>query len=128
MFLYEDFLSVNKSGDIDWSDLKHIVISYINDFYSNGNECVINKDSDRGSDLNLSEIEKKIVNILETKIRPAVSRDGGDITLSSYKDGVVTVKLKGSCSGCPSSTITLKRGVENLLTHYIPEVKEVISI
>ena len=128
MFLYEDFLSVNKSGDIDWSDLKHIVISYINDFYSNGNECVINKDSDRSSDLNLSEIEKKIVNILETKIRPAVSRDGGDITLSSYKDGVVTVKLKGSCSGCPSSTITLKRGVENLLTHYIPEVKEVISI
>ena len=87
-----------------------------------------NKDSDRSSDLNLSEIEKKIVNILETKIRPAVSRDGGDITLSSYKDGVVTVKLKGSCSGCPSSTITLKRGVENLLTHYIPEVKEVISI
>ena len=128
LFLYEDFLSVNKSGDIDWSDLKHIVISYINDFYSNGNECVINKDSDRGSDLNLSEIEKKIVNILETKIRHAVSRDGGDITLSSYKDGVVTVKLKGSCSGCPSSTITLKRGVENLLTHYIPEVKEVISI
>ena len=128
LFLYEDFLSVNKSGDFDWSDLKHIVISYINDFYSNGNECVINKDSDRGSDLNLSEIEKKIVNILETKIRPAVSRDGGDITLSSYKDGVVTVKLKGSCSGCPSSTITLKRGVENLLTHYIPEVKEVISI
>ena len=128
LFLYEDFLSVNKSDDIDWSDLKHIVISYINDFYSNGNECVINKDSDRSSDLNLSEIEKKIVNILETKIRPAVSRDGGDITLSSYKDGVVTVKLKGSCSGCPSSTITLKRGVENLLTHYIPEVKEVISI
>ena len=120
LFLYEDFLSVNKSGDIDWSDLKHIVISYINDFYSNGNECVINKDSDRSSDLNLSEIENKI--------RPAVSRDGGDITLSSYKDGVVTVKLKGSCSGCPSSTITLKRGVENLLTHYIPEVKEVISI
>ena len=128
LFLYEDFLSVNKSSDIDWSDLKHIVISYINDFYSNGNECVIYKNNDKSSNLNLSDIEKKIVNILETKIRPAVSRDGGDITLSSYKDGVVTVKLKGSCSGCPSSTITLKRGVENLLTHYIPEVKEVRSI
>tara|TARA_B100000941_G_scaffold272169_1_gene231460 strand:- start:198 stop:740 length:543 start_codon:yes stop_codon:yes gene_type:complete len=128
LFLYEDFLSVNKSGDIDWSELKHIVISYINDFYSYGNECVIKKESDKNSNLNLSEIEKKIVDILETKIRPAVSRDGGDITLSSYKDGVVTVKLKGSCSGCPSSTITLKRGVENLLTHYIPEVKEVRSI
>ena len=128
LFLYEDFLSVNKSGDIDWSDLKHIVISYINDFYSNGNECVINKDSDRGSDLNLSEIEKKIVNILETKIRPAVSRDGGDITLSSYKDGVVTVKLKGSCSGCPSSLITLKQGVQNLLKHYVKEVNSVEAI
>ena len=73
-------------------------------------------------------MKKKIINVLETKIRPAVSRDGGDITLSSYKDGVVTVKLQGSCSGCPSSTVTLKKGVENLLTHYIPEIKEVKSI
>ena len=128
LFLYEDFLSVNKIDEIDWVDLKHIVISYINDFYSNGNNCVIAKDGEKKNNLNLNEIEKKIVNILETKIRPAVSRDGGDITLSSYKDGIVTVKLKGSCSGCPSSTITLKRGVENLLTHYIPEIKEVRSI
>ena len=66
--------------------------------------------------------------MLETKIRPAVSRDGGDITFKEFNNGVVTVKLQGSCSGCPSSTITLKRGVENLLCHYIPEVKEVVSI
>ena len=125
LFLYEDFLSVNKSGDIDWSDLKHIVISYINDFYSNGNECVINKDSDRSSDLNLSEIEKKIVNILETKIRPAVEKDGGDIKFKSFKEGVVKVELQGSCSGCPSSLITLKQGVQNLLKHYVKEVNSV---
>ena len=74
------------------------------------------------------EIENKIIKILETKIRPAVARDGGDITFKEFKDGKGTVMLKGSCSGCPSSTLTLKKGVENLLCHYIPEVKEVISI
>ena len=72
--------------------------------------------------------EKKIVKILETKVRPAVARDGGDIKFKEYKDGVVTVDLQGSCSGCPSSTMTLKQGVQNLLCHYIPEIKEVIAI
>ena len=76
----------------------------------------------------MSEIEKKITNIIETKIRPAVARDGGDIKFKEYKDGIVTVQLQGSCSGCPSSTMTLKQGVQNLLCHYIPEVKEVIAI
>ena len=128
IFLYEDFLSVNKITSIDWTDIKHIVISYINDFYAKGNDSIISADKNKNQNKNFSEIEKKIVDILETKIRPAVSRDGGDIVLSSFKNGVVTVKLKGSCSGCPSSTLTLKKGVENLLTHYIPEVKEVISI
>ena len=128
IFLYEDFLSVNKITSIDWTDIKHIVISYINDFYAKGNDSIISADKNKNQNKNFSEIEKKIVDILETKIRPAGSRDGGDIVLSSFKNGVVTVKLKGSCSGCPSSTLTLKKGVENLLTHYIPEVKEVISI
>ena len=105
-----------------------IIISYINDFYSNGNEFVIEKQLNENLTKDFGEIEKKIINVLENKVRPAVSRDGGDITFKSFKNGVVTVQLKGSCSGCPSSTITLKRGVENLLTHYIPEVREVISI
>ncbi len=128
IFFYEDFLSINKSKDVEWNEIKHIVISYINDFYSEGNSCIISKDEKNKNENDFSEIEKKIIQILETKIRPAVSRDGGDISLSSFKDGIVTVKLQGSCSGCPSSTITLKRGVENLLTHYIPEIKEVRSI
>ena len=72
--------------------------------------------------------ENKIIKILETKIRPAVARDGGDITFKEFKDGKVTVMLKGSCSGCPSSTLTLKQGVQNLLCHYIPEVKEVLAV
>ena len=79
-------------------------------------------------DLDLSEIETKIVKILEEKIRPAVARDGGDIKFKEFKDGIVKVQLQGSCSGCPSSTMTLKQGVQNLLCHYLPEVKEVVAI
>jgi len=128
IFLSDDFLSVNKDEKVEWEDLKHIIISFINDYYSNGNEIVIDKESKKSSNLNLSLIEKKIINILETKVRPAVARDGGDIKFKEFKNGVVTVSLQGSCSGCPSSTLTLKQGVQNLLCHYIPEIKEVIAI
>ncbi len=78
--------------------------------------------------VNLDEIEQRIVKILDQKIRPAVARDGGDIKFKEFKDGVVKVQLQGSCSGCPSSTMTLKQGVQNLLCHYLPEVKEVVAI
>ena len=128
IFLSDDFLSVNKQEKIEWEDLKHIIISFINDYYSNGNEIVIDKKSISSSKLSLSDVEKKIINILETKVRPAVARDGGDIKFKEFKDGVVTVSLQGSCSGCPSSTMTLKQGVQNLLCHYIPEVKEVLAV
>ncbi len=128
IFLSEDFLSVNKLENEKWENIQHIVISYINEYYSEGNEFVINKSKNQYDINNLGDIEKKIVKILETKIRPAVARDGGDITFKEFKDGKVTVILKGSCSGCPSSTLTLKQGVQNLLCHYIPEVKEVLAV
>ncbi len=128
IFLSDDFLSVNKDEKIEWKDLKHIIILFINDYYSNGNEIIIDKKSKSSSSLNLSDVEKKIINILETKVRPAVARDGGDIKFKEFKDGVVIVNLQGSCSGCPSSAMTLKQGVQNLLCHYIPEIKEVIAI
>ena len=112
---------------MEWHDLKHIIISYINEFYSSGNELVIDDKSEKNVS-EFKEIEKKIIKILETKIRPAVARDGGDIKFNKFENGIVEVKLQGSCSGCPSSVITLKNGVQNLLTHYIPEVKEVIAI
>jgi len=128
IFLAENFLSVNKDEKIEWEDLKHVIISFINDYYSNGNEIVIDNNRINSNESDLSEVEKKIVEILENKIRPAVARDGGDIKFKEYKDGVVTVNLQGSCSGCPSSTMTLKQGVQNLLCHYIPEIKEVIAI
>ena len=127
IFLGKDFISVNKSEIIKWDDIKHIIISLINDFYSNGKEFVIDKNSEEPK-INLDEIEQKIVKILDEKIRPAVARDGGDIKFKEFKDGVVKVQLQGSCSGCPSSTMTLKQGVQNLLCHYLPEVKEVVAI
>ncbi len=127
VFLGKDFISVNKSDQIKWDEIKHIVTSFINEFYSDGKEFVIDENiKEEQSDLD--EIEQKIVKILDQKIRPAVARDGGDIKFKEYKDGVVKVQLQGSCSGCPSSTMTLKQGVQNLLCHYLPEVKEVIAI
>ena len=127
IFLGKDFISVNKTENIKWDEIKHIVISLINDFYADGKEFVIDENI-KEEDLDLSEIESKIVKILEEKIRPAVARDGGDIKFKEFKDGVVKVQLQGSCSGCPSSTMTLKQGVQNLLCHYLPEVKEVVAI
>ena len=127
IFLSRDFISINKYDDTSWDEIKHIVISLINDFYSNGKEFVVDK-SPFEIDENLGEIEKKIVQILDQKIRPAVAKDGGDIKFKKFKDGVVMVQLQGSCSGCPSSTMTLKQGVQNLLCHYLPEVKEVVAV
>ena len=127
IFLGTNFLSVNKYDNIDWEEIKHIIISLINDYYSTGKEYVVNKDLNEVNE-NLSEIEKKIVKILDQKIRPAVAKDGGDIKFKEFKDGIVKVQLQGSCSGCPSSTMTLKQGVQNLLKHYLPEVKEVEAI
>ena len=127
IFLGEDFISVNKNNSINWDDIKHIVISFINDFYSDGKEFVIDENLNEEK-IDLNEIEQKIVKILDQKIRPAVARDGGDIKFKEFKNGIVKVELQGSCSGCPSSTMTLKQGVQNLLCHYLPEVKEVIAI
>ena len=127
IFLGKDFISVNKYDEKSWDEIKHIVISLINDFYSGGNDFVIDK-SPFEIDENIGEIEKKIIQILDQKIRPAVARDGGDIKFKEFKDGVVMVQLQGSCSGCPSSTMTLKQGVQNLLCHYLPEVKEVVAV
>ncbi len=127
IFLGKDFISINKRDGIPWDEIKHIVISLINDFYSSGNEFIINKDPEKVNN-DLNEIEKRIVKILDQKIRPAIARDGGDIRFKEFKDGIVKVQLQGSCSGCPSSVMTLKQGVQNLLCHYIPEVKEVVSI
>ena len=128
VFLGVDFLSINKKEEVIWEDIKHIVISLINDFYSTGKEFVIANELFEEKRKEYNEIEKKIISILETKIRPAVAKDGGDIKFKEFKNGVVKVELQGSCSVCPSSTMTLKQGVQNLLCHYLPEVEEVVAI
>ena len=138
VFFGEDFITVKKEKNLNWEDLKHGIISEINDYYSKGNDVVVSKDLRLAKVLSKSQsnpkpiqsdnIINKISEVLDTKIRPAVARDGGDITFKSFKDGVVTVELKGSCSGCPSSIMTLKQGVQNLLCHYIPEVKSVEAV
>ena len=127
IFLGKDFISINKNDKVSWEDIKHIVVSLINDFYSNGKEFVIDNNLNE-NDQNLNDIEKNIIKILDEKIRPAVAKDGGDIKFVEFNDGIVKVQLQGSCSGCPSSTMTLKQGVQNLLTHYLPEVKRVEAI
>ena len=128
IFLSDDFISVNKKDEsYEWEDLKHIIISFINDYYSLGNKSVISENLKKDN-LDTSTVEGQIIKILETKIRPAVARDGGDIKFKEFKDGIVRVELQGACSGCPSAALTLKQGVQNLLCHYIPEVKEVEAI
>jgi len=132
VFFGENFITVKKEKELNWKDLKHSVISEINHYYSEGNDVVVKKNliesqtSPKRDESN--EIVNKINEVLDTKIRPAVAKDGGDIIFKSFKNGVVMVELKGSCSGCPSSIMTLKQGVQNLLCHYIPEVKSVEAI
>ena len=128
IFLSNDFISINKEEKIDWEDIKHIVISLINEFYSDGKEFIIDKKLDSEKQVDYDEIEKQIIKILDTKIKPAVARDGGDIKFKSFDNGLVTVELQGSCSGCPSSMATLKQGVQNLLCHYVSEVKRVEAV
>ena len=126
----ENFLSVKKNEKISWDSLKPSIVSSLNDYFQKNEEPIL---STTGKAEPKQKIEDnktidQINDILNTKVRPAVARDGGDITFKSFKDGIVTVELKGSCSGCPSSTATLKQGVQNLLCHYVKEVKSVEAI
>jgi len=132
VFFGEDFITVKKEKDLNWEDIKHSIISEINDHYLQGNDTIIKEDQLKNASeakfKDANEIVNKINEVLDAKIRPAVARDGGDIKFRSFENGVVTVELQGSCSGCPSSTMTLKQGVQNLLCHYIPEVKSVEAV
>ena len=125
IFLSDDFLSVNKNSQQNWEEIQHIIISLINEYYSSGKKFVYEKSQEKENSADLSDIEQQIIKILETKIRPAVARDGGDIKFKEFKNGKVKVELQGSCSGCPSSLMTLKQGVQNLLKHYVKEVNSV---
>ena len=126
ILISEKFLSVKKSKEVSWNELKPMVISHLNHYFENNDEPILKENkSDKNKNLNKDETIDKIIDVLDNKIRPAVARDGGDIKFKSFKDGIVKVQLQGSCSGCPSSLMTLKQGVQNLLKHYVKEVNTV---
>ena len=126
VLLSKNFLSLKKTKDISWNELKPMVISHLNHYFENSKEPILKEESkDTKTNDDRDETVKKIMDVLDTKIRPAVARDGGDIKFKSFKKGVVRVELQGSCSGCPSSLMTLKQGVQNLLKHYVKEVNSV---
>ncbi len=126
ILLSEKFLSVKKTSEVSWNELKPMVISHLNDYLEKNDEPILkeSKKTEKNSNID-DETVNKIIEVLDTKIRPAVARDGGDIRFKSFENGVVKVQLQGSCSGCPSSLMTLKQGVQNLLKHYVKEVSSV---
>ena len=125
----KNFLSVKKNDKTSWNELKPMVISHLNHYFENNDEPILKEIKRNKETLNdEDETIKKIIDVLDTKIRPAVARDGGDIKFKSFDNGVVKVELQGSCSGCPSSLMTLKQGVQNLLKHYVKEVNSVEAI
>jgi len=128
VLLADNFLSVKKNNEISWDILKPTVISHMNDYFEKNDKPILNEKRKKDDELDLGEIEGRIIKVLNEKVRPAVAKDGGDIKFKSFKDGVVHVELQGSCSGCPSSLMTLKQGVQNLLCHYVEEVKSVEAI
>ncbi len=129
ILISEKFLSVKKTKNVSWDELKPMIISHLNDYLEKNEEPILTKiiKSKQNAD-DENETVNKIIEVLNTKIRPAVARDGGDIKFKSFKNGVVKVELQGSCSGCPSSLMTLKQGVQNLLKHYIKEVNSVEAV
>jgi len=127
VFLATDFISVTKQTELDWNNLKPSILTGIMDHFSSGLPAINQSDESNLENSNAEDSEtiKQIKDLLETRVRPAVAMDGGDISFCSFESGVVTLQMKGACAGCPSSTATLKMGIENMLRHYIPEVTEV---
>ncbi len=127
VLLSKNFLSVKKNNTVSWNELKPMVISHINHYFENNKNPILEKkiETKNTSSSEENEVIEKIKEVLDSKIRPAVEKDGGDIKFLSFENGVVRVELQGSCSGCPSSLITLKQGVQNLLKHYVKEVNSV---
>jgi Fe-S cluster biogenesis protein NfuA len=132
VFFGSDFITITKNQSLDWQVMKPLILVSIMDHYNSGDVTINspkkNDDTSLKVDENDTDIVKQIKELLDTRVRPAVAMDGGDIVYDSFKDGVVYLHMQGACSGCPSSTATLKMGIENMLKHYVPEVQEVRPI
>ena len=125
VFFGSDFVTVTKSDDQEWFTLNPSILAGIMEHYASGLPVVESTAGAQSDDEDDDELVKQIKHLLDTRVRPAVAMDGGDIVFHDFEDGIVTLSMQGACSGCPSSTATLKMGIENMLRHYIPEVKEV---
>ena len=128
VFLGSDFITITKKEDIVWEHIKPALLGTIMDFLQSGEKILDEGSRDPSHEIHEGpdrEVIKKITALLDTRVRPAVAQDGGDITFQSFEQGIVYLHMQGACAGCPSSTMTLKMGIENLLKHYIPEVTEV---
>ena len=129
ILLSKNFLSVKKTEDASWNELKPMVISHLNHYFENSSDPILKEEKKPSANTTSNdETINKIIEVLDTKVRPAVAKDGGDIKFKSFENGIVKVELQGSCSGCPSSLMTLKQGVQNLLKHYVKEVNSVEAI
>lgn len=127
VFLGTDFVTVTKAGDVDWDSMKPLILSALMDHFNSG-KPVIEGDGAQASDGEDDETTTQIKELLDTRVRPAVAQDGGDIVFRRFQNGIVYLHMQGACAGCPSSTATLKHGIENMLRYYIPEVMEVRAV
>ena len=131
VFLSDDFITITKRDDKDWHLMKPGLLGVIMEHFTANRPVVIADDENSKSDSSVQDEDEDVVlqikELLYTRVRPAVAQDGGDIVFEDFTDGTVTVQMRGACAGCPSSTATLKMGIENMLRHYIPEVKEVVA-
>ncbi len=128
VFFGSDFITITKKQEVNWDTLKPLVLGVISDFYSSNEKIIKKNESNQNQKTESSkdtDIVKKIKELIETRVRPAVAMDGGDIVFEKFESGIVYLHMQGSCAGCPSSTATLKSGIENMLKHYVPEVSEV---
>lgn len=128
VFLGSDFITVTKADDRDWAVMKPMLLGAIMEHYTSGDVAVSAGDEEESFDPADAEIVGQIKEIIEARVRPVVARDGGDIVFKGFRDGVVYLNMRGSCSGCPSSTMTLKHGIENMMRHFIPEVQAVEAV
>jgi Fe-S cluster biogenesis protein NfuA len=127
VFLAHDFITITKNNNIDWQVIKSEIQGVLIDFFVT-NKPILYQQTVRENSQHQDPLIQQIIELIDIKVRPAVAMDGGDIVFHSFENGIVKLILKGSCSGCPSSTITLKNGIENMLKHYIPEVEAVEQV
>ncbi len=129
VFFGSDFITITKNQSFEWQVMKPFILSSIIDHYNSGDATLHKDQKNENNSLKVDEkdtdVVKQIKELLDTRVRPAVAMDGGDIIYDSFRDGIVYLHMQGACSGCPSSTATLKMGIENMLKHYVPEVQEV---